>query len=121
MPSNTGQDFQYDPGHGKGSHGRVYVGSRFTTVQQGELGRGVLAAMLRQLGIDRREFRVMLYAYPCELAVDEDGAFVATFPDVPEAITGGKDRAEALEMAADALATALAGYVYQHWEISCSG
>ena len=59
----------------------------------------------------------MLYAYPCELAVDEDGAFVATFPDVPEAITGGKDRAEALEMAADALATALAGYVHQHWEI----
>ena len=53
---NTGQDFQYDPGHGKGSHGRVYVGSRFTTVQQGELGRGVLAAMLRQLGIDRKEF-----------------------------------------------------------------
>ena len=59
----------------------------------------------------------MLYAYPCELTVDEDGAFVATFPDVPEAITGGKDRAEALEMAADALATALAGYVHQHWEI----
>ena len=59
----------------------------------------------------------MLYAYPCDLAVDEDGRFVATFPNVPEAITDGRDRAEALEMASDALATALAGYVHQHWEI----
>ena len=59
----------------------------------------------------------MLYAYPCELAVDEDGAFVATFPDVPEAITGDKNRAEALEMAADALATALEGYILQGWAI----
>ena len=40
----------------QGQSRRVYVGSRYTTVQQGELGRGVLAAMLRQLGIDRREF-----------------------------------------------------------------
>ena len=52
----------------------------------------------------------MRYAYPCELAVDEDGAFVATFPDVPEPITGGSDRAEALALAEDALAAALAGY-----------
>ena len=52
----TGQGFRFDPTHGKGSHGRVYVGSRFTTVQRGELGKGVLAAMLRQLDIDRREF-----------------------------------------------------------------
>jgi hypothetical protein len=32
------------------------VGERFTTVQRGELKPGVLAAMLRQLNIDRREF-----------------------------------------------------------------
>ena len=42
---------------------------------------------------------------------------MATFPDVPEAITGGKDRTEALTMAEDALATALAGYVHAQWEI----
>ena len=48
----------------------------------------------------------MIYAYPCELTTDEDGGLVATFPDVPEAITGGGDRAEALAMAEDALATA---------------
>ena len=52
----TGQSFRFDPALGKGSHGRVYVGSRFTSVQRGELKKGMLAAMLRQLNIDRREF-----------------------------------------------------------------
>ncbi|MYI82178.1 MAG: type II toxin-antitoxin system HicB family antitoxin [Chloroflexi bacterium] len=51
----------------------------------------------------------MLYAYYCDLTPDGDGGLVATFPDVPEAITGGADRAEALAMAGDALVTALAG------------
>lgn len=59
----------------------------------------------------------MRYAYPCELAVDEDGGFVATFPDVPEAITGASDRAEALALAEDALAAALAGYAHAKWDI----
>ena len=52
----AGLKFRFDPSYGKGSHGRVYVGKRFTTVQQGELSRGMLAAMLRQLDIERREF-----------------------------------------------------------------
>ncbi|MDE2822443.1 MAG: type II toxin-antitoxin system HicB family antitoxin [Chloroflexota bacterium] len=59
----------------------------------------------------------MIYAYPCQLTPDEDGGYVATFPDVPEAITGGEDRTEALAMAEDALATALAGYVHEKWDI----
>lgn len=59
----------------------------------------------------------MIYAYPCQLTLDEDGGYVATFPDVPEAITGGEDRTEALAMAEDALATALAGYVHEKWDI----
>jgi len=53
---NTGQDFRFDPAHGKGSHGRLHVGSRFTTVKPGELSKGLLAAMLRQLNIDRKDF-----------------------------------------------------------------
>ena len=53
----------------------------------------------------------MIYAYPCEIVSDEDGELVATFPDVPEAVTGGQDRAETLRLATDALCTALAGYV----------
>ncbi len=59
----------------------------------------------------------MIYAYPCQLTPDEDGGFVVTFRDVPEAITGGNDHAEVLAMAEDALATALAGYVHEEWEI----
>ena len=49
----------------------------------------------------------MIYAYPCQFILDEDGVLVATFPDVPESISGGKDRTEALAMAEDALAVAL--------------
>lgn len=55
----------------------------------------------------------MRYAFPCELTPDQDGGFVVMFPDIPEAITGGGDSAEALAMAEDALATALAGYVLE--------
>ena len=78
----------------------------------------MLAAMLRLPNIDRGEFRVMIYAYPCQLTRDEDdGGLVATFPDVQEAVTGGRGRSEALAMAEDALATALAGYVHEKWDI----
>jgi len=54
----------------------------------------------------------MRYAYPCLLAPEADGGFLAQFPDVPEALTGGSSEAETLELAADALAVALAGYVH---------
>ena len=64
----------------------------------------------------------MLYAYPCTLTPDdEDGGFVVTFADVPEAITDGDDRAEALAMAEDALAVALGGYVHEKREIPAPG
>ena len=59
----------------------------------------------------------MIYAYPCQFILDEDGVLVATFPDVPESISGGKDRTEALAMAEDALAVALAGYVHEKRDI----
>ncbi len=59
----------------------------------------------------------MIYAYPCELTPDEDGGLVVAFPDVPQAITDGRGRAEARAMAEDALATALAAYVHAQWEI----
>lgn len=59
----------------------------------------------------------MIYAYPCKLTDDEDGGLVATFPDVPEAITGGRDLDEALAEAEDALAVALEGYVLEGRDI----
>lgn len=55
----------------------------------------------------------MRYTYPCSLAPDhEEGeGFVATFPDVPEAITGAKTREETLALAQEGLAVALSMYV----------
>ena len=55
MPSRTAPSFRLDLAHGKGSHGRVYVGRRSTTVQRDELKTGVLAVVLCQWSIDRRE------------------------------------------------------------------
>ncbi len=52
----TGQSFRFDKAHGMDSHGRVYVAARYTAVKRGELRAGMLAAMLRQLEIARREF-----------------------------------------------------------------
>ena len=63
----------------------------------------------------------MIYTFPCQLTHDEDGGLVATFPDVSEAITSGRDRAEALADAEDALAVALAGYVHEKWDIPTPG
>ena len=52
----------------------------------------------------------MRYAYPAEINEALDGVTV-TFPDVPEAISDGATRAEAIERAADALVSALSFYV----------
>ncbi len=61
----------------------------------------------------------MRYVYPFDVTgncQDGDG-FLVTFPDIPEAITGGNTRAEALEMAEDCLAVALGGYVHMGWDL----
>jgi hypothetical protein len=43
----------YDPGHGKGSHGRVSLGSAFTALKdpKQEIGAGLFHQMCRDLGI----------------------------------------------------------------------
>ncbi len=48
--------------------------------------------------------------YPVLLKSAEEGGFVVSFPDVPEAHTQGEDQEEALMRAADALETALEFY-----------
>lgn len=53
----------------------------------------------------------MRYAYPVNLEPEEGGGFVVSFPDVPEALTEGDTREEALAQAADALAVSMGGYV----------
>ena len=57
-------------------------------------------------------------AYPATLTPDrEAGGFTVTFPDLPEAITQGQDRLDALEQAADCLEEAIAGRVRRGDEI----
>ena len=53
----------------------------------------------------------MRYAYPCVLTPEKDGGYSVSFPNVPEALTCGDDRDEALAMAGDALAVALGSYM----------
>ena len=55
-----------------------------------------------------------MFLYPVTLRRDEEGGFVATFKDIPEAITQGETKAEALEAAANALETALDFYFEDH-------
>jgi mRNA interferase HicA len=45
----------FDRSHGKGSHGRLYYGARFTTLKdrKKEIGPGLLKAMLDQLGLTK--------------------------------------------------------------------
>lgn len=51
-----------------------------------------------------------MFDYPVLLTPDQ-GAILATFPDVPEAITFGDNEAEALRHAVDALESALSFYI----------
>lgn len=48
--------------------------------------------------------------YPARFDPAEEGGFVVTFPDIPEAITQGEDEEDALHHAADALESALDFY-----------
>ena len=54
--------------------------------------------------------QAMRLAYPVRLETLE-GTVLVSFPDVPEALTEGATRAEALSEAADCLVAALGGYV----------
>jgi mRNA interferase HicA len=47
----------FDPGHGKGSHGRLYYGNQFTTLKdrRKEIGPGLLNAMLAQSGLSKAD------------------------------------------------------------------
>jgi antitoxin HicB len=51
----------------------------------------------------------MHFVYPYTVEQSEDGAWQVRFPDVPEALTEGATEAEAHELAADALVSAIGG------------
>ena len=53
LGKRRGVEVAFENHHGKGSHGTLWYGDRKTTVKQlrKEIGKGLLAAMLRQLGL----------------------------------------------------------------------
>ena len=53
----------------------------------------------------------MRYVYPATIEQDEDGQFIVSFRDVPEALTSGETLEEALTEAVDCLVVTLDGYV----------
>jgi mRNA interferase HicA len=54
LAKRNGVSFR-EENRGKGSHERVYYGDKFTTVKHGDIGLGLLSAMCRQLGNDKRD------------------------------------------------------------------
>ena len=54
MARRSGIPVRFESRRGKGSHGRLYYGSRFTTVKdrRKEIGPGLLRKMLRDLGLE---------------------------------------------------------------------
>ena len=59
----------------------------------------------------------MDFAYPARLQGEPDGRYTVTFPDLPDAITQGNDRDDAIEMAADCLAETIAARIVERAEI----
>lgn len=57
--AETGLAVVFDQKHGKGSHGRLFVGDAFTTLkdQKKEIGAGLLRSMCRDLGIDPKDLK----------------------------------------------------------------
>ena len=56
-------------------------------------------------------------AYPVDLTPDTDGQVMASFPDLPEALTSGAGRDDAMVEAADCLEAAIAARVMEKLDI----
>lgn len=52
----NGQTMTVEKSRGKGGHQVVRIGGKWTTVKTGEIGTGLLNAMLGQLGIPKEVF-----------------------------------------------------------------
>ncbi|MBI3038161.1 type II toxin-antitoxin system HicB family antitoxin [bacterium] len=57
-----------------------------------------------------------MFKYPVDL-IDDGGTVLVKFPDIPEAVTFGQDREEALGYAVNALETALMIYIDKRWPL----
>ena len=91
---SVGVAVRFDPRAGKGSHGRLYYGGRFTTIKnrRKEIGAGALGG---DAPAARAEPRRSLSAvggrmtqrlvWPVDLQRQEGGSILVSFPDIPEA------------------------------------
>ena len=59
----------------------------------------------------------MDFAYPARLESEPDGRYTVTFPDLPDAISQGEDREDAIAMAADCLAETISGRIVERDDI----
>ncbi|MDE0679749.1 MAG: type II toxin-antitoxin system HicB family antitoxin [Gammaproteobacteria bacterium] len=57
------------------------------------------------------------FAFPITLETQQNGWILVSYPDVPEALTEGETKQEALEEAQDCLICALGGYIAKGWPI----
>lgn len=57
------------------------------------------------------------FAFPVTLETRQNGWILVSYPDVPEALTEGETKQEALEEAQDCLIGALGGYIVRRWPI----
>lgn len=59
LGGERGVAVRFDIRPGKGSHGRLHYGDRFTTVKdrRKQIGAGLLSAMLRQLGLKNEDLQ----------------------------------------------------------------
>ena len=125
----------WHPERGKGSHGSLILGDRFTVVRnpKDELKTGTLHAMLKQLNLKLSDLieviamskhsavtvarRITSFSYPAKFTADEGGGYVVTFRDVPEAITQGDTIEECREQAGGALQAAIETYIERRMAI----
>jgi mRNA interferase HicA len=57
LGKKNGVPVRFEKHHGRGSHGTLYYGQQKTTVKdrKKEIGPGLLAAMLKQLGLSKKD------------------------------------------------------------------
>ena len=59
----------------------------------------------------------MDFVYPARLHREREGGYLVTFPDLPDAITQGESRKDAIEMAADCLAETIGARIAERDDI----
>jgi mRNA interferase HicA len=53
LARDQGKEFQFDKSRGKGSHGTLYYDGKRSVCPKGELKKGTLLKILKDLGINR--------------------------------------------------------------------